>query len=81
MNSKIASLWRQFEAAMEGRIDQPTVEIYKAVFYAGAFACAWRIRKHLQARRKDDLWMAELMTELDDAIHAQAIQEFEEPVQ
>ena len=85
MESKINYLWRQFEEHMtvtQGRVlSDNAIQTYKACFYAGAFACAWRINKHLTARGKDDQWMAELMVELEDAIHQQGAALFEEQVQ
>lgn len=80
MESKINYLWRQFEESMRLQTHPPTeqaVETYKACFYAGAFAATWRTTKHLKARGKDDEWMAELMAEIDDAIHNQAADLFE----
>ena len=83
MLAKIAPLYRQFEANLqESRgVSPESIQAYKASFYAGAYACAWRIAMHLKARGKDDAWMAELLAELDDAIHQQAAAEFAEPVQ
>lgn len=79
MESKIAPIWRHFESSIAGRLTAAEIATWKAVFYAGAFACAWRIEYHLMARGKYDDWMAELMLEIDDAMHALAAAEFAEP--
>lgn len=84
MESKINYLWRQFEEGMRAQSHPPSEEAlatYKACFYAGAFAATWRIEKHLKARGKDDRWLTEFCTELNDAIHNQAAAEFEGQVQ